>query len=214
MYFSSNRPLPGHPERTDYNIWYSERTSQGWAEPTPLDSVINKKGDEYYPSLSLNGNLYFTAAREGGKGREDIYFSRLVDGSYLPAVSLDSTINTPYYEFNAYVSPEEDLLVFSSFGRKDGLGGGDLYLSVRDSLGNWSEAKNMGAEINSEKLDYCPFIDWKRGHFYFSSERSKTLLGKIGSVEKLREYGLTDQNGFGDIYRVDLGQIGLQNTNQ
>ena len=42
-------------------------------EPVPLNENINTSGDEFYPSLASNGNLYFTATKEEGIGREDIY---------------------------------------------------------------------------------------------------------------------------------------------
>ena len=209
LYFASNRPLPGHPERNDYNIWYSNRNDDGWEAPVPLDTIVNSKGDEFFPSLSSNGNLYFTATREDGKGREDIYMSEYDKGKYKYPVSLDSVINTAFFEFNAYISPDENVLIFSSFGREDELGGGDLYMSVKDSLGDWSKARNLGSEINSNKLDYCPFIDWSDRKFYFTSERSMKLPVRIKDPEELVEFGMGNLNGLGNIYRVDLDRIGL-----
>ncbi|MGH1433566.1 MAG: TolB family protein [Lewinella sp.] len=203
LFFASNRPLEKDSAATDYNIWYSDREGEAWGEPIPLNGNINTAGDEFYPSVAKNGNLYFTATKEEGIGREDIYIARFVDGKYQRAEVLDSTINSLYYEFNAYVSPDEDMLIFSSYGRPDDLGGGDLYIARKNTAGAWLPAKNMGPSINSEKLDYCPFVDIARNTFYFTSERmtrSDTL--RIRNINTLQKMANTPGNGMGDIYRV------------
>lgn len=203
LFFASNRPLQKDSAAADYNIWYSDRKGDHWGSPVPLNENINTSGDEFYPSVARNGNLYFTATKEAGIGREDIYVAQMVDGKYQSAQVLDSAINTVYYEFNAYVSPEEDLLIFSSYGRPDDLGGGDLYIARKNADGAWLPAQNMGPSINSDKLDYCPFVDVVRNNFYFTSERMTirdTL--RIRNINTLHQLANAPGNGLGDIYRV------------
>ena len=55
---------------------------------------------------------------------------------------------------------------------RDGFGSGDLYISYRISDNVWTKAKNLGAEINSDKMDYCPYVDTKTNTLYFTSKRS------------------------------------------
>jgi hypothetical protein len=188
----------------------SEKSGPGWGEPSPLDTVINTLKDEFYPAVSKNGNLYFTATRENGIGREDIFLSRFGNGEYQLPTPLDSTINTAVFEFNAYVSPDENLLVFSSFGRDDGLGGGDLYYSVKDTSGNWIVAKNLGAVVNSDKLDYCPFVDIPHGNFYFTSDRTNELNIGPNTVSDYEKEALQVLNGMGNIYRVNIETLDLK----
>ncbi len=207
LFFASNRPIYGDSTRTDYNIWTATRVGESWNEPTPLDSLINSRKDEFYPAISSNGTLYFTATREDGIGREDIFTSSLHSGKYATPVVLDSTINSSVYEFNAYVNPEETLLIFSSFGRKDGLGGGDLYYSKKLEDGHWSEAQNMGPAINSKYLDYCPYVDLQAGNFYFTSERVNEVSRNVNTPADIEKAALGTLNGMGNIYR-----IGLKNT--
>lgn len=210
LFFASNRPINDSSNAKDYNIWYSDRQAGGWSAPIALNDKINTQGDEFYPSLGKSGNLYFTATRKDGIGREDIFVSVLRDGEYQTPLVLDTLINTKYYEFNAYISPAEDLLIFSSFGRKDDLGGGDLYYSKKDAAGKWSEAKNMGSLINSDKLDYCPFVDIARNNFYFSSERMADSKSKLAHVQDLIDFAEKPQNGMGDIYRIGLDELNLK----
>jgi hypothetical protein len=204
LFFASNRPVdPGNAsERNDYNIWYVERKSSGWNQPVALDTVINTDGDEFYPSVSNSRSLYFTAQREGGHGREDIWVSRFSDGRYQMAVPLDTAVNSETFEFNAYVSPAEDLIVFSSYGRADDIGGGDLYFSVKNKEGNWEKARNIGPEVNSDALDYCPFIDFPRKTFYFTSKREADTKAKRISVDGVRNEANGILNGMGNIFRI------------
>lgn len=209
LFFSSNRPMDSDSKRKDYNIWYSKKNGNDWSKPIALDTIINTKNDEFYPSVSANGNLYFTAVRKDGIGTEDIFVSKCVNGKYQKPKVLSKQINTETYEFNAYINPSENLLIFSSFGRKDGFGGGDLYFSKKDEKGNWEKAKNMGEEINSTSLDYCPFLDIKTNNLYFASDRSKDSQ-KINNVNDLIDYTNSIENGMGNIYRIKLKEVLLE----
>jgi hypothetical protein len=210
LFFASNRPIYGDSSRKDYNIWFTTRTGENWSEPSPLDSLINTRNDEFYPAVSNNGTLYFTATRGNGIGREDIFTSSIRSGNYEAPEALDSTINSAVYEFNAYVNPEETLLIFSSFGREDGLGGGDLYYSKKMDNGRWSEAQNMGPKVNSEYLDYCPFVDLNNGNFYFTSERVNGEKIDIKTPADIEKAALNTLNGMGNIYRIGLESIPLK----
>ncbi|MBN2425705.1 MAG: PD40 domain-containing protein [Calditrichaceae bacterium] len=210
LFFASNRPVDRDSTRSDFNIWVSNLLNSGWSEPEPLNPNINTDGNEFYPSVSKNGNLYFTAERENGIGSEDIFLSRYADGQYLIPEHLDANINSPVYEFNAYISPDEDLILFSSYGREDDLGGGDLYYSKKDASGRWTPAKNMGPPINSDKLDYCPFIDMARGNFYFTSERFTPVDKRIETVDELENRANSILNGMGNIYRISMKSLLLE----
>ncbi|MBN2616479.1 MAG: PD40 domain-containing protein [Bacteroidales bacterium] len=209
LYFASTRPMDGDTTRKDYNIWVSEKAGSSWGAPRPLSPVVNSTNNEFYPSVARNGSLYFTSVRKNGFGQEDIFLSRFVDGIYQEPQPLDTTINTGHFEFNAYVTPDEDLIVFGSFGRKDGLGGGDLYYSKKDVQGHWQRAVNMGPKVNGAGLDYCPFIDMQRGNFYFTSSRM-IVPNKVNSPADLEDLANKTLNGMGNIYRIGLKELDLQ----
>lgn len=210
LFFASDRPISSSDQSKDYNIWYSDFLNDSWNEPVCLAAHINTEADEFFPSIAKNGNLYFTAAREGGPGREDIYKSIFSGDSYETAVPLDSNINTKAYEFNAYVSPEEDLIIYSSFGRSDDLGGGDLYYSKKELDGTWNESKNMGKKINSDKLDYSPFVDFQQDFFYFTSERSASDSIPFLTIDDMEKYSNRVLNGFGNIFRIKFSKLGIK----
>lgn len=207
VYFSSARPLHEKDTTRDYNIWYVEKVNGLW-NPTaqPVSDILNTEADEFYPSVAANGNIYFTAAYPTAKGREDIFLSTFKDGEYATPISLDTSINSAKYEFNAYVSPNEDIIVFTSYGRADDLGGGDLYVSKKNAAGQWTKAKHAAAGINSPQIDYCPFIDVKTNTFYFTSNRAPVFDKQI-NLPDFQKILSSATNGMGNIYAVTLTQL-------
>ncbi|MEZ5197401.1 MAG: hypothetical protein R2764_13710 [Bacteroidales bacterium] len=77
IFFVSKRPVIQDQPKEDYDIWYMENTGQGWSAPMNAGTVINTSGGEYYPSVTSDGTLYYTAKLDSTFGNEDIYFSSL-----------------------------------------------------------------------------------------------------------------------------------------
>ena len=61
--------------------------------------------------------------------------------------------------------------------------------------------------INSNKLDYCPFVDWKSRNFYFSSERNIQNDSELNSIDGIIDIANDPMNGFGNIYKIGLDKI-------
>jgi len=204
LYFCSNRPVDSQP-RQDFDIWVVEKTATGaWSAPKHLDAPINTGAQEYYPSVTADGTLYFSSTREGGKGRGDIWRARWVNGKYNEPENLGEAINSQFFEGDPFIAPDESYLVFVSYGRPDGLGDGDLYISFNRE-GAWTKAVNMGQGINSSALDFCPIVAPDGKYFFFTSERSfadKPLPRRMASQQWQKRLH-SPHNGLGDIYRVD-----------
>jgi Tol biopolymer transport system component len=173
IYFGSNRPRkPGGGKLSSLDVFYSERLpSGGWSEPINAGPVVNSEHGENYPSIALNGNLYFFSCREEGHGRCDIYRARMIDNQYEPAVPLSGAVNSERNDWDAYIAPDESYIIFSSQERPDTLGGQDLYISFRTNDGSWTPAKNMGNRVNSESGEICPSVSLDGKYFFFTSRR-------------------------------------------
>ena len=120
---------------------------------------------------------------------------------------LGESINTANSEFNAFIVPDESFLLFSSYGREDDLGGGDIYISHKLDDGSWSQAQNMGYSINSDKLDYCPFVTYDGKYLFFTSERIDRGLQSNyhRNLNKVLQLADGIENGLGNIYWVEFG---------
>jgi len=208
LFFASNRPVNG-TEIKDFDIWVVEKENGKWGEPKNMGAPVNTTADEFYPSITKSGNLYFTAAYKNAIGKEDIYMARWENGKYSEPASMDTAVNSTKYEFNAFVSPDEDFIIFTSYGRKDDKGRGDLYMSTKDATGKWQPAKNLSF-LNSEKLDYCPFVSVDKKTLFFTSERislKRSYPGKTVSLDELVKGFTSPENGGGDIYWVSMDEV-------
>jgi len=210
IYFASNRPLDSTGEIKDFDIWYVEREGRGWSEPVNIGPAINTESNQYYPSVASNGNLYYTSTDPKSIGLEDIFISRPVDGQYADYENIGTMINSDKYEFNAFIAPDESYIVFTSYGRDDGLGGGDLYISRKDKNGQWQKAVNLGEKINSpDGLDYCPFVTRDNKYFFFTSNRKSQAEYSVKpeSYRTIVGYMERPGNGWDDIYWINLSEV-------
>jgi hypothetical protein len=212
LYFASDRPLDkDSDEPKDFDIWYVQRANidAEWSEPVNIGSPINTEHNEFFPSISINKNMYFTSNPPESKGKDDIYFAAWEDGVYAKAVSMSDSINSEGYEFNAYIAPDESFLIYSGYNRVDGQGSGDLYISYQKSDSTWSNAINLGPEINSGQMDYCPFVNLQTGTLYFTSRRSELgiLRERFDSAEDFFNKVTSYENGFSRIYEVDFTEF-------
>ena len=207
LYFSSNRPLHDSISKPkDYDIWYVERQNlkSEWSAPKNLSAPVNTSNNEFYPSLAKNENLYFTSDGSKSLGKDDIFFSKWENNNYSEPTTLGLNINSAGYEFNAFVSPDEKFLIFTGYNRTEGLGSGDLYISYKDKNGEWEKAKNMGTEVNSSLMDYCPFYDFKTETLYFTSKRNSVSKLGFKTMEEFETEINKYENGLSRIYKLKI----------
>lgn len=201
LWFASTRALPGETETGDYNLWRAPRDGDGWGAPEALPEPIRGEGDEYYPSLTRDGVVYFTAERDDGLGGEDLYRSRPLDGGWSQVENLGPNVNSAGPEFNALVHPDREWILFGS-ARDGDAGGGDLYISFADGDG-WTAAVALPVPLNSPSLDFCPALSADGRWFYFSSRRSLDAPDAPTTYDELVAPLRAPGNGQCDIFWVD-----------
>ncbi len=207
LYFASNRPLTDTAVTPkDYDIWCVKRAGKNtpWGKPINLGAPVNSSHDEFYPSVALNNNLYFTMDAPTGMGKDDIYVARYKNGRYEEPVLLDSAINSNGYEFNAFISPNEDFLIYTKYNSKGGLGSGDLYISRKDSDNRWTPAENMGNIINTKLMEYCPFYDQENETLYFTSRRKTIETRKFETFADFQQHLMDGENGLSKLYKIKI----------
>ncbi len=212
LFYCSNRGADGKV-KSDFDIWFVEKTATGWGAPKSVGELVNTKSNEYYPSVASDGTLYFSSNRQGGKGGYDVYRSKLIDGKYGEPENLGDGVNTATTELDNYVSPDQKFLVFAAYGRADDLGGGngDLYISFNEN-GSWTKSKNLGPKINSPVREYCPIGSPDGRYFFFTSFRGaldKPRDKPFGSYQDVKAMLNHVLNGRGNVYQIDLSELGV-----
>ena len=162
VYFISTKPIGEQVKAGPWEIWYTDWKNGSWSNVQLIDRTF--KGC-FYTSFTRDWKMYYTDAKD------DLYVAQYRNGSFEKPVNLGPNINTDKAEYNAFVSPDESWLIFTSFGWGEGFGGGDLWISFRSDAGKWQKPINMGRAINSKYHEYCPYVSPDGKFLFFTSNR-------------------------------------------
>lgn len=213
LFFLSTRPKAGQepvPGWGNQNIWVSTRQADGsWGEPQDVGVPVNTDDDEFFPTTTKDGTLYFTRMLKADRSAA-VYRSRLIDGQYSEPEKLPDHVNSVKTLYNAFVSPDEGYLVACVPGKEQNIGAVDYYIAFRNAEDKWTELINMGATVNTAgDQAQSPYVSPDGKYFFFGS------LRKVPEAETDRftlEYmeEAAQKPGFGstDTWWVDAGFIG------
>jgi hypothetical protein len=166
VYFISDRP-----NGRLYAIWYSDRNGNNWSAPTPVVVAEDQTvGMGWEISVTENETIFGRMVKINDTSNDDIYVIKKINGQYSTPEKLGTNINTSYHEWCVFVDPAEDYMIFCS-DRPGGFGGFDLYISFKDSNGDWEAAKNMGASINTQYEESSPSVSPDKKYLFFKSDR-------------------------------------------
>lgn len=175
LIFTSNRTDDPGKAKANANfedIYMATRQGNGWSAPKLISPNVNIKYNDAAASLSPDGKTLFLYYEEG---EGDIYTSTLEGGEWTKPKALNKNINTAlFWETCASVSADGTKLYFAS-NRPGGFGELDLYVSERDSKGDWGKAVNLGPAVNTPENEDSPFIHHDGVTLYFSSNGHPTL---------------------------------------
>jgi len=147
-------------------LLYSVKVNGVWSEPLNMNEMLKVDRDLFPTSISKDGKdlyLYSSADYDG-----IIYTSKFELGIWSSIVKLNENINTKYWESHATISHDNKKLYFTS-NRKGTYGGLDIYVSNRDSTGDWGPALNLGPVVNTPYNEESPFLSEDDKTLFFSS---------------------------------------------
>ncbi|HOW42005.1 MAG TPA: tetratricopeptide repeat protein, partial [Bacteroidales bacterium] len=127
-------------------ILYSTKQDGKWSGPLNMNEILQVDRDYFPTSISKDGNTLYLYSSLDYDGR--IYTSTFANGRWNPIVKLNDNINTKFWESHATVSHDDRKLYFTS-NRKGSIGGLDIYVSKRDTSGDWGTPLNLGPVINT-----------------------------------------------------------------
>jgi len=116
-------------------------------------------------------------------GKEDLYIIEKFNNQWTSPKNLGDKINSSGFEISPFLTKNKDTLFFASDGQKSSYGGSDIYFSVKDKDGNWSEPQNAGPEINSPFFD-AYLIQINTNYIWTSTRENKNANLYISSKRK------------------------------
>jgi peptidoglycan-associated lipoprotein len=196
LYFSSDAPF-GYGG-TD--IYFIQKTADGWSDPFNVGFLINTIGDELFPTVDSKGNLYYSTNGKTGYGGLDIFKAEPDKNNFKNPERLPFPINSGGDDFlllwqkEFTANPQDDVLekaVFSS-SRPGGKGNDDIYSYTKKFINfyelklyvversyenpNDSDSKFLGLKpINKADVEFTPIKD--------KAEKINKKTGESGLLE-------------------------------
>ena len=155
----------------DEDLVISTRSEGGkWKTPVSISDSINTRFNEGTCTVSADGRkLIFTSCfGRKGYGSCDLFVSYKVGDHWSIPTNLGRGVNSGSWESQPTLSADGRTLYFVS-NRRGGVGRRDIWMSKLNDKGQWSEAQNLGATVNTPHDDISPFIHANGRTLYFSS---------------------------------------------
>lgn len=124
LYYTSDRP--GGYGGTD--IYYSEIHERGRiGKPINAGPIVNTEGNEMFPFVNTEGQLFFSSDGHVGYGQLDIYSTVLDENNEIKdVINLGRPVNSESDDFGFYAH-EDGITGYISSNREGGKGGDDIY---------------------------------------------------------------------------------------
>lgn len=198
------------------DIFFSQLLlEQGWTLPQSISSKINSSFNEGTCSITADGNfLIFTSCdAPDSQGSCDLYSAEKMEGEWQEPKNMGVRINSSFWDSQPSLSADGRLLFFSS-DRRGGLGGNDIWYSVRNTDGSWSDAKNLGSPINTPKDEISPFLFFNNETLFFASDGHLGFGGMDIFLSRVSEGGFEEPENLGLPINDQQDQVALFITAQ
>ena len=199
------------------DIYVSTKDGDKWISKVNVDlanhlfsgKINTKKHDGVIGFSDLDEKLYVYQ-------KNGILVSTKKNGKYATPVPL-KTINSTGREPSAFLSKDGKTMFFSS-SRSGGKGGLDLYYSLQEAGGTWSEPINM-VNLNTSLNEDAPYLSSDETELYFASQGHtsvggydifKSVKDENGMWMKPENIGLNYNSGGDDIYYIQdpINEVG------
>jgi hypothetical protein len=160
LFFNSRRPIGKEEGTSRERIWRSRRREGRWAEPEPLDGLINDEHLHWQVSVDGLGNLYFGSERSGAMGKDDLFMAVNGPEGFVNPVPLPAPVNSTMHESTPYVAPDGSYIVFSriAFRESGGRGVAHLMVSEQTRPGIWSDPRPLPDHLRELGDLACPYV--------------------------------------------------------
>ncbi|HEY9116610.1 MAG TPA: hypothetical protein VIN11_02225, partial [Roseivirga sp.] len=172
------------------DIWYAEKTENGWSEPAHAGNLINHSGLNGVVGFSADGlRMYLlNYVDEQGDGignlRNGIAVTNWVNGAW----SKPERLRIQYFSNNsphlsATINQEETVLILAMRSYLTE-GNEDLYVSFKQADGQWSQPESLGSTVNTYGEEWSPYLASDNETLYFTSNAHEGFGGRDIFVTK------------------------------
>ena len=123
VFFASNRP-GGYG---GFDLYFSDKRDGIWSPAINLGPEINTEGNEAFPFIHQDGQLFFASDGHGGLGGYDLFLMDLSQRRWGELINLPAPVNSPADDVGITLSADARRAYLVS-NRDGGMGDDDIYL--------------------------------------------------------------------------------------
>lgn len=205
-----------HPHQNeDIYVAYLGDDGETWSLPFGIAENINTPYNEGTCTISADGNIliYTSCDAPDSFGSCDLYVAYKINGQWQRPTNMGKNVNSRSWDSQPSLSADGRILFFSS-NRRGGMGGNDIYYTLRMTDGSWSEAKNLGDKVNTPKDEVSPFIYFNNEILFFASNGHKGFGGMDLFISRVKEGEFTTPENLGYPINDHQDQLALFITAQ
>jgi len=139
-----------------YESFFSVRNGSNWSNPQRLLSSLNTA---HYLQVTSNGHYYISSISNPGIGAAD-WCKLMISGNDTTAISLGLPLNSIGNNLDFFVSRDETFMILAKNG---------LQISYHKPDGNWTNPKNLGAQINFGLGMWGPYVTSDDKYLFYTT---------------------------------------------
>jgi hypothetical protein len=151
------------------DLWWVDAQREDWENASNLGSPVNSPELESQPTLTGEGELYFTGSMNGVQFGRGIFRAAPANGGYSPPQALGKAINTPGIDYCPFVTVDGGTLLFAS---NRGHTGEKLFIHIalRTQSGGWSEPISIHPLMKHPQPARFPWVSPDGRFLFFLSQ--------------------------------------------
>ncbi|WP_111671942.1 OmpA family protein [Algoriphagus litoralis] len=181
-----------------------------WTKPHSLAQSINSPFNEGTCTVTADGKIliYTSCDAPDSQGSCDLYIAYKVNGEWQRPTNMGTKVNSRSWDSQPSLSADGRILFFSS-NRRGGYGGNDIWYTVRQNDGSWSEAKNLGDVVNTSKDEISPFMFFNNEILFFASDGHQGFGGMDIFLSRVKNSEFQAPENLGLPINDQLEQVAL-----
>jgi len=173
LYFvRQNAPENFAGKSDDQDIYYSSLINGKWTLAQNIGSPLNDKYPNGICSISPDGNKIWVINAYGSDGEVADGISesyKMPDGTWSKPEKLEFEEFQNLNRYQDYFVSASGKTLLMAIETEETFGDQDIYVSFKKDDGMWTKPKNLGRIINTENIEYAPFLSADEKILYFSS---------------------------------------------
>ncbi len=166
------------------DIYFATRNSRGWNRAMPVTELNSPASNEAMQSVSADGTqlIFF---RNGL-----LYSTSKASEGWQRPTPLSDKVNIATWQSDAMITSDGRAMLFAAQKQVENEVNSsvNLFVTVMDDDGNWSDPIDLGPTINTPGMERKPFLHPDMRTLYFSSDKH----GNLGDLDVFKTTRLND----------------------